>query len=40
MINKYQMLTCHRCKKKRNLVWDSNHKLCYDCLIQKGDVAE
>ena len=38
MINPYQMLTCHQCKKKRNLVWDPKHKVCYDCLMKNRGV--
>jgi len=22
---------CAKCRKKRNLAWDPEHKLCYDC---------
>jgi len=31
MKNKYRYNKCVSCKKRRNLVWDPDHKRCYDC---------
>ena len=30
--NKHKGKYCANCKRQRNLVWDPEHKLCYDCL--------
>ena len=30
--NNWKRLTCNNCKKIRNLVWDPEHRLCYQCL--------
>lgn len=38
--NRYQHLTCKSCQKKRNLVWDPQKELCYDCLIETKVFAQ
>ena len=34
MKNKYRYNKCVSCKKRRNLVWDPDHKRCYDCWMK------
>ena len=38
MGNRYLKRICARCLQYRNLAWDIERKLCYDCLIEEAYV--